>query len=72
MWPLLHSPSGTRKRVIHRFVGGLNRFEDVHEREEDNYPIRRHTVNETTFENLGLVMENNDGRVIWYFDEARR
>ena len=28
-------------------------------------------MNETTFENLGLVMENNAGRVIWYFDEAR-
>ena len=55
MWPLLHSPSGTRKSVIHRFVRNLNRSLE-NEENENTYQ-----VNEITFENLGIVMENNNG-----------
>ena len=38
LWPLLHSPSGTRKSVIHRFVRGLNRFgkDENNEENEDH------------------------------------
>ena len=54
-WPLLHSPSGTRKSIIHKFVKGLIDFD------ESEDPPPRYKVNETTFENLGLVMEKNEG-----------
>ena len=30
----------------------------------------QYRVNETTFEKLGLVMQENDGKVVWYFDEG--
>ena len=66
-WPLLHSSSGTRKSVIHNFIQELSMFNI----EEDDSPHPTYKVNETTFENLGIVMEGNNGQVIWYFDEAR-
>lgn len=44
LWPLLHSPSGTRKSVIHRFVRGLNQFGKEEDNEEEEEHIR-HQVN---------------------------
>ena len=72
VWPLIHAPSGTRKSRIHSFVNSLLKFEEYFETEnEENQALPQYKVQETTFENLGLVMQNNRGRVIWFFDEAR-
>ena len=68
VWPLMHSSSGTRKSGIYRFINSVMNFEDWG---DDDEPLPRFKVNETTFENLGIVMEKNGGRVIWMFDEAR-
>ena len=70
VWPLMHSSSGTRKSGIYSFVKSLMNFEDWNENDDDK-SLPRYKVNETTFENLGLVMEKNGGRIIWMFDEAR-
>ena len=68
VWPLIHAPSGTRKSRIHGFINSLMNFGDY--LDKDNI-LPQFKVQETTFENLGMVMEKNDGRVIWMFDEAR-
>ena len=64
-WPLMHMPSATRKSVIYNFLKDIiNSLED----EEDMIDFK---VCETTFEKLGLLMQNNSGKMIWQFDEAR-
>ena len=63
VWLLLHMPSGTRKSVIYKYIkfitSGL---------EDDG---RIYQICESTFEKLGLTMQANNGKTIWFFDEAR-
>ena len=71
MWILQHMPSGTRKSNIGKFVNDLCDATQIDEdnRNENNHP--QYKVCETTFEKLGLMMEENKGEMIWYSDEAR-
>ena len=75
IWSLLHMPSGTRKSLIYKFVNDLVKDLGIksNENDEDQQDIdtTQYRVNETTFEKLGLVMQKNDGKVVWYFDEGR-
>lgn len=58
VWPLIHSSSGTRKSSIHKFINSLVNFDDWSEEEVEN-KIIPYKVQETTFENLGMVMPKN-------------
>ena len=62
-WPLTHMPSATRKSVIFKFI------KDVVKSLEST--TTEFHLSETTFEKMGLLMEKNDGKIIWQFDEAR-
>ena len=63
-WPLQHMPSATRKSVIYKFIRDV-----VKGLEDDGAP--EYHLCETTFEKMGLLMEKNNGKLIWQFDEAR-
>ena len=63
VWLLLHMPSGTRKSVIFNFIKLIS------SNLEDDGKI--YQVCESTFEKLGLTMQANDGKICWFFDEAR-
>ena len=58
-------PSATRKSLIYNFV------KDIIDSLECDGGEKDHKVCETTFEKLGLLMEENNGRMVWQFDEAR-
>ena len=60
----MHMPSGTRKSNINHFV--IETMENLEI--DENKQFR---VIETTFEKLGLLMGENNGKMIWYSDEAR-
>ena len=64
-WILMHMPSGTRKSVVYKFVN------DVMKCLEEPDMENSFKVCETTFEKLGLLMQANHNKMIWYFDEAR-
>ena len=65
MWLLCHMPSGTRKSTIHSIVKNIIQKAFISE------DINDFTIDNATFELIGLKMQSNNNCGMWFFDEGR-
>ena len=73
-WIIMHMPSGTRKSAIYSFLENTL-YDKAIEIIRDAYQMKKEEteflVHETTFEKLGLLLQENEGKKLWVHDEIR-
>ena len=73
-WIVMHMPSGTRKTAIYSFLEN-SLYDKTMEIIRDTFRLNtdesHFLVHEATFEKLGILLQENDGKRLWIHDEIR-
>ena len=73
-WIMMFMGSGTRKSAIYSFIEDVlynKTMNIIRQNKEQKQGDSEFLLHETTFEKLGSLLEENNGRKLWVFDEAR-
>ena len=73
-WIMMHMASGTRKTAIYSFLENTL-YEKTMEIIKATYQLSKEEsdflLHETTFEKLGMLLQESEGKKLWIHDEAR-
>ena len=74
LWIMMYMGSGSRKTAIHTFIEDVlyeKTMKIIRETRKSNKEDTEFLLHETTFEKVGSLLEENNGKKLFVFDEAR-